>query len=204
MKKIGSLILVLAMAFFFSGCGNKKEETPKAPDNQEKTSTEAAKEKLSKIIAKGDGVKCEISDEMGTYTLWAKAGKVKIEGIDYVGNKEEEENKKGSMLSDGKFVYMWSGMEGTKMSIADDQSAVQNEGEVGDTSGTNVEDWENWAKQKDKVGAKYDCQETNLSDADFTPPSDVVFQDFSELMKNFQTNMPSVDVNNLQNMPVLE
>lgn len=196
-----SSVIILGGVFFLSGCKAKPEDGNMAPEAKTEKSQEKEQEKLAKMLESGDAVKCQIKDEMGEYILWAKGGKMKIEGINYAGMKEGEENKKGSMISDGKFIYTWSDKEGMKMSIEAEEAELDKEESGEDTGEANVQDWSDWAKEKDKVGAQYDCQATDLSDSDFTPPGDVVFQDFSQFMKNLQSGM---DLESLKNLPAQE
>ncbi len=188
MKKISFLTFVLLATVFLSGCGqNTNNPTSSDEKNNEEVEQQNDQKKLAKMIENGEGVKCSVEDEMGKYELWAQNGKMKIDGIEYAGMKEGEGNKKGTMINDGIYVYIWSGKEGTKMIIKNENKNSNQSEKVEEVSVDNENDWSDWVEEKDKVGAKYECQASNLSDADFTPPADVNFQDFSDVLKNFES-----------------
>jgi hypothetical protein len=150
----------------------------------------SVKDSLMNMLSGSAAMKCNVSDEHGSYTVLAKSGKVKIDGIDYAapqpGSKSGDTNKKGTMITTSEMFYMWSGKEGMKWNIKEMEALSKKAGgesaPIQEPADTN---WTDWAKSMEASGAKYDCSPAVVTDADFTPPTDVQFQDFGEMMKQF-------------------
>mgnify|MGYP007044106072 CR=1 FL=1 len=96
----------------------------------------------------------------------------------------------GSMINDGEWAYMWNGKNGNKFNLKEIQQGANPSANSQDET-TN---WKDWAKGMEANGANYDCNPTVVTDADFTPPSDVEFQDLNALMKSFQQVPANSDV----------
>ena len=197
--------IVLVCVLFLAGCGNKNVNKETAEQDNFGTSvTEKVKQSLYDLVATGAGMKCTLEDpEAGPMTMYVKGEKAKVEGFafsptsDGTASAEQSKGEKGMMINDGVWVYIWSGAEGMKFNIKDMEAAAPKD-QNKDNSQNNASDWKDWVKQMDDSGVKYDCNPTVLSDADFTPPSNVKFQDLGEMMKslmkmgeNMKNNLPS-------------
>ena len=213
MKKYATISwgILLLSVFVLAGCGNKSAQNTgtSGQQNSGQSIAETAKQSLYSFLTAGTGVKCTIEDpKMGSLTMYAKNDKAKEEGFSYVSmnsafsaseNAQPPKEEKGTMINDGTWVYMWSGAEGMKFNIQNMKNlSAQNQAQNQDNSQSNASDWKDWAKQMDQEGVKYDCSPAVLSDSDFTPPSDVKFEDWGEMMKGFvkmgqdmQKNLPS-------------
>lgn len=149
------------------------------------------KDSLTNMLSGSAAVKCAVEDEEGKYTVTAKMGKVKIDGIGYAAPGVPgagEQDKKGTMIVTPEMFYMWSGKEGMKWNVKEmEELNKKMGGENAATQEPEAADWSDWAKTMEASGAKYDCSPSVVTDADFTPPADVQFQDFGEMMKQFST-----------------
>lgn len=133
-------------------------------------------------LKKGKAVECELTTEQGTVKVMTKDGKVRIEGIPYMfGENMAEPKNDGISLTDGDWMYMWSGTKGTKMNIKAMQETMTEEQKVKESYSweDNVKNWEN-------LGTKYDCAEKKLSDDLFQAPAEVAFNDMTKMMQDLQ------------------
>lgn len=146
------------------------------------------KDSLTNMLSGSAAVKCAVEDEEGKYTVTAKMGKVKIDGIGYTtpDASGEAKDQKGTMIVTEEMFYMWSGKEGMKWNVKEmEELNKKMGGENAAVQEPAAADWSDWAKTMEASGAKYDCSPSVVTDADFTPPADVQFQDFGEFMKQF-------------------
>jgi len=121
-------------------------------------------------------------DENGKYTVTAKGEKARIDGMSFPSQQNPSVMEAGSMINDGEWAYIWNGKDGNKFNLKDIQQGTDSSA----NSQNETTDWKNWAKSMEASGAKYDCSPTVVTDADFTPPSDVKFQDWGEMLKSIQ------------------
>ncbi len=215
-KTMTSGIFVLAI-LAFSGCSLFGKSNQSQSGNQGQSGAPAAQESQSvagdikkslfDLMTTGAGVKCSVEDQNGKYTMYAKGDKVKVEGFDYAAaaTGSQQKAEKGTMINDGTWAYIWSGKEGIKFNIKEMEDLAPKGQNQANNSETNASDWKDWVKDLDQSGAKHDCSAAILSDADFTPPADVKFQDWGEMMKGllqgFQQNVPGGGQNVPQNIP---
>ncbi len=173
MKK---LALVIPAALILSGCTLFPSKTSSI------TGTEAQKaEKLGQIISSGGQADCLITNltDKTTTQIIVSGKKMKFVGSDFGGGK------KGSMISDGVYTYVWTDGEktGFKTKIEPEVSptptvAGKPEGEVEVTNPSQAAE-----TFEDETKFQTECVKRKISDSDFTPPADVKFTDFAELMK---------------------
>lgn len=191
MKKIIQLGLVLSSALILSACGL---QTKSGDQNSTKNNTEtSSKFSIRELIAKNIPQKCTYtgSNEEGSYTSdIIISGKKFKQTIVYKSGEGEE---KINSISDGEYVYTW-GTHSTGSTFATKLKAdfdateapeVETDDSVGDMSGTSVD------LDTDFEGK---CSPTVVSDADFQPPKDVQFQDYSKMMEDWQKLVPSMTV----------
>lgn len=166
-KKVIIAIIALALigggAFFF--LQNK-------PGSSQSTVVTSIKDALSKSVS----LECTYTDGQGRESKsYIKNGAVRS---DYKGKTAEET---GSAIVTSKKMYMWTdNKEGFMMDIPE---VTRAEGEQSTPKALS---------QKDDVMAdlekyKESCKAAVVSDSLFTPPSDVKFTDYSQMMKQ----MPS-------------
>jgi len=173
-------------------CSTKPQESTGNPAQNQAATPENSMPKpgLLGMLMGQNAVKCHVVDKTGTYDVLSKGGKVKIDGINFqpttippvppTPDNLQAQTKTGTMISDGKILYMWSGTSGIKMNIDEAQA---NQPKTGDSANP-TQNWSEWAKQMEASGATYQCDNANISDSEFSPPQDVKFQDFSQMMQN--------------------
>lgn len=199
-----ALCVVLGAAFVLSGCGKEKPAdnggSPAGTSaTQERTTSGEAQETgekqglLQKLLSKG-AMKCTVEQDGETVTILTNGTKAKIEGMSMPNPKDPTGAKeKGYMISDDTWAYIWSGKEGIKFNIKEMEASTQPvTGETDDQSNKSS-DWKSIIKEMEESGAKYDCSAAVVSDSDFTPPSDVTFQDMGEFLKQMQNMAPNMD-----------
>ena len=192
MKKIIQLGLVLSSALILSACGlQTKSNTQKSTSNND--ANNSSKFSIRELIAKNIPQKCTYtgSNEEGSYTSdIIISGKKFKQTIVYKSGEGEE---KINSISDGEYVYTW-GTHSTGSTFATKLKAdfdateapeVETDDSVGDMSGTSVD------LDTDFEGK---CSPTVVSDADFQPPKDIQFQDYSKMMEDWQKLVPSMSV----------
>jgi hypothetical protein len=185
------VIIILAVVLFLTSgkkaAQNQGGDQKAAIQSDQTAQKPSVKDSLIGLLQSTSGVKCSVTDANGSYTIIAKGNKAKIDGINYASPQSQDQNgQKGTMINDGTWAYIWSGQQGMKFNMAEIQQSAKNQNPDEQAS-----DWKSWATNMQASGAKYDCNATVATDADFTPPTDVTFQDLGELMKNFQQNQPA-------------
>jgi hypothetical protein len=187
---IDVIVVIILAVFLFS---NKSKNTAQNPAGTQNATTQenqgaSVKDSLLGLLQSATGVKCSVSDVNGSYTVIAKGDKVKIDGISFASPQSQNPaGQKGTMINDGTWAYIWNGQQGMKFNLKETQQGAANTEEK-------ATDWKGWASQMQASGAKYDCNPTVATDADFTPPANVTFQDLGELMKNLpqMQNIPDL------------
>lgn len=172
MKK---LAFILPVALFLSGC----TLFPSAPI----TGTEDQKaEKLAQIISSGGQANCKItnlSDDTSTQ-ITVSGKKMKMVGSDL------GEGKRGTMINDTLYTYIWN--EGEKIGY---KMKVESEDRQEPTGAPTQPEQFDTSKQTvgydDATKYRMDCTRGNVSDSEFTPPADVEFTDFADMLKGVPT-----------------
>jgi hypothetical protein len=143
-----------------------------------------AKNTLLGLMTSGVPVQCSFTDA-------PTDGKTKVSGTFLIASNKmhgdmtvttEGKDQQMSMINDGSFMYIWgpamekSGLAGGfKMEVKPNSS---------DTVNSQVKQYVDQNKQLD-----YNCKPWIVLPNTFTPPSDVKFQDMSEMMKQMQQKM---------------
>jgi len=191
MKKIFQLGLVLSSALILSACGlQTKSGDQKVVNNSESSS----KFSIRELIAKNIPQKCTYTgtSEEGSYTSDIIISGKKFKQTITFKSKEGEE--KINSISDGEYVYTWgTHSTGTTFATklkADFDATTAPEVEkidesIGDMSGSSVD-----------LDADFEgkCSPIVVSDADFQPPKDIQFQDYSKMMDDWQKLVPSMTI----------
>lgn len=165
------------LVFSLSACGKKDKISSE-------DSKKAQYETLTAWLKSGKGVVCEIKTPEGEITVKSKGDKVRMDGMPWMDLESlgEDDITEGSSITDGDWMYMWSGQKGMKMNLKEmAEMSGDVEAESDDYS------WEEWASDQDEMGVGYVCSESKISEDIFTPPSDVEFADWSEFMRGLQS-----------------
>jgi hypothetical protein len=187
------VIIIVAVLLLTKGKNNQAGNQNGTTQGEQSAQKPSVKDSLIGLLQSTSGVKCSVTDANGSYTITAKGDKAKVEGMNSI-NPQTQKPEKGTMINDGTWAYIWAGKQGMKFNIKETQQAAQQPEEKST-------DWKNWASQMQASGAKYDCNPTVATDADFAPPADVTFQDLGELMKNLKQNQPNPE--SVPSVPVM-
>ena len=199
MKKNLSLSLILVSSLFLSACGVK--------DNNSSTKTDSPKENSPKssfsirdLIAQNIPQKCTWSgqNEDGSFTTEMVISGKKFNQVITFRSAEGEE--KINSISDGEYVYTWGnhstgGTFATKLK-ADFSENATNTPEIKD----NAEAIGNLSETQTDLDSKFegDCSPTIVTDANFQPPKDVKFEDYSKFLDDLKSSIPSIDATDLE------
>lgn len=170
---MNKLTFLLPAALIFSGCTLIPSKTTSI------TGTEQQKaEKLGQIIASGGQADCQVTnltDKTSTQII-VSGKKMKFIGSDF------GEGKKGTMLTDNVYTYVWS--EGEKVGF---KTKLETEKATEPTEAAPQEENLDATKRAesfdDATKFKTECTRRTISESEFTPPADVNFTDFAEMMK---------------------
>lgn len=133
---------------------------------------------LKDLLSAGIAQKCTFSttDESGTSegVTYVSGGKVRADFSSTVEGKVV----KSHMISDGKTNYIWTDGEKTGFKMTVEQTSTTESDVPSSSTDTSV------SSQVDlNEKADYKCSAWIADDSLFTPPSDVEFQDFSDIFK---------------------
>lgn len=166
-KKFSPIVIVLILAvaavigvgaFMLMG-GNKVK-------NGSSQGGENAFTSIRDALSKSVSLECEMTDNEGRMTkAYIKNGAVRADVTD-----PNPENS-GSMIMKDKTLYTWQNGEGVMMSLPEGDYEANAEPNQGDSLIDDLEQYKNY------------CKPGVVSDSLFTPPSDVTFTDFSNMME---------------------
>ena len=173
------VLLLLAVGGYFM---TQKSSSPSMNSNSVGSSPFTS---IQDALSKSLSLQCTFTDEEGRETkTYIKAGAVRT---DFTGTKSAES---GSMIFKNKKMYTWNSdtKEGFMMEVPDvtgppSQTTTTTTVGTGEKSGKNDHPADALAmieKYKDS------CKPGTVADSLFTPPSDVKFNDFSNMMKDLQ------------------
>ncbi len=171
-KKLAILIVSLLV---LSGCTKPKMVLDKVVDKVEQKK-DSAKQSIKDLLASGTSQKCVWSvDEEGSKSegeMWVSGKKFRQDIKTTVG--EEKKETKMTVVSDGKYTYIWNsdmGNKGIKMEIKDDES-------------------QDYTTESGKVDLneqyQFECKPGMVSDKDLTPPAEIEFQDLGAQLQDIQ------------------
>lgn len=190
-KKRLLISTVFILAIFLTSC-SKKTSSSTSTENDSIASKVGG---LASALISGDSFKCKYvsnSDQSaGEYLVKNKMFRV--------DGQNGPNNTKSSIIMNSKGMYMWT--PGEKQGLFYPVTEESKQGDSTKTNNSQFDDYLNPEKLDDKE--KIDCQKSLIDDSVFSPPSDVEFQDFSQMMNSFTnpgssgTNMPNIDTNNL-------
>jgi hypothetical protein len=181
MKKILTLLFVLALILILSACGAKKEA-----GSEQGTAYNGS---VDDLIKAGKNVKCVLqateNADLISGTIYVSGSKARS---DFEQKGLGDKNYTGHFISDGTWMYTWNEAykdQAVKFKIEDLQK-------------------EQFKSQADKQGAgdyenkmDYKCYAWQADQSMFIPPTDIKFMDFSSLMQQLQQQTQGLN----QNLP---
>ena len=204
MKKLLVMIFLIVFALGVSGC--KKKNQTVVPENKGKVGLEVVENNsLTGWLKRGKGVECTIEDPDGNkMVVQTKNNKVRMSGIPYINmgnlNEASEPEMNGVSITDGDWMYTWSGNEGVKMNL---KKMEEMAGEFSDEEPEDQKTWEESITELEDENVDYNCKEKRLSDDLFVPPKNVNFMDYSTLMEDMMNSSKQFQ-NQLQNQGELD
>lgn len=170
MKK---LAFILPAALILSGCTLLPAKTASI------TGTEKQKaEKLAQIISRGGQADCKVTNltDKSSTQIIISGKKMKFVGSDF------GQGKKGTMINDSVYTYIWS--EGEKTGFKSKIEEVKPTGTAQEApQSPEVDPAKAVADYNDETKYQTDCVLRTISNSEFTPPAEVKFTDFAEMMK---------------------
>ena len=195
MNKSLTLGLVLVSSFLLSGCGQQTSNNQSAK-SEDKSDTSSFS--LRELIAKNIPQKCTYSgsNQEGSFTSEIIISGKKFNQV--ITYKSAEGEEKINSISDGEYVYTWGshstgGTFATKLKADFDTKSTpeteENPEAVGDISESQTD-----------LDSKFDgkCSPTVVTDANFQPPKDVKFEDYSKFLDDLKSSIPSIDATDLE------
>ena len=163
-----AFITLILTSLFLSACGTTPTSEVKPTEIVKKSISQSLKD----LIASGTAQKCIWTTTEDNKTI---SGTMLISGQKFKQTIITGEINTFN-ITDGTNFYSWSdgSKTGLKMNIAETQKNLPTSAE---TQSSSID----WNKQYN-----YDCSPTTVTDADFIPPQDITFTDFSETLKKFQ------------------
>lgn len=176
-----AVILVAAGAYLALG---KKSQTPETPSTttateQKSEDSGSIKGSIKSLLSRGKNVSCTVKYPMRESSY---EGKVYVSANKMRGNFSttvEGKQMENHMISDGMFMYSWTSgtPQGVKFKIEETQA--QASPVAGQSEQVDID------KEVDM-----DCSSWSVDNSMFTPPSDVKFSDFSQMMKPASSPAP--------------
>ena len=187
--------LVLASSFLLSGCGQQTSNNQSAK-SEDKSDTSSFS--LRELIAKNIPQKCTYSgsNQEGSFTSEIIISGKKFNQV--ITYKSAEGEEKINSISDGEYVYTWGshstgGTFATKLKADFDTKSTpemeENQEATGDV-----------AESQTDLDSKFDgkCSPTVVTDANFQPPKDVKFEDYSKFLEDLKSSIPSIQSTDLE------
>jgi len=172
-----ALIIIVAGFLGYSKLAGKTSTNPSVTIQNDQNKTEGAVTGTIKgLLEKGLTQKCTITypDNEGTGTMYLSGRKFSSE---FTMNVGEGQKITGYSVSDGNYIYIWSNASttGTKMKI---DTALENA-----PTGTDTTQGGNLNEE-----LKFNCSGWTLDQAKFTPPSNIQFNDLTNLLPKTTTS----------------
>lgn len=202
MKKLLFASSAIALSLFLAGCQKKTTEATNTPsdDTTMTANSEAGMSDKMKqwadAVKLGGGLKCTLTDtatgKTANYSLKGKKFHAKGTAL-----STTEKMQNGEMVSDSEYMYIWDTdtKEGMKMKLPTEEELKAGETQAQEAlknmpQSPDFSDPEGIEKLE-QDGTKLDCNPAVISDSEFNVPSDIKFQDFSEMMKKAMDSFKS-------------
>jgi hypothetical protein len=186
------LLIVLGAAGYFlmnkSQAPSQTESSTSVPQEQNTSAFSTIKDALSRSLS----LQCDFTNEEGIQTTaYIKNGAVRSDMT------SSTPGQSGHMIMKDNTFYSWQDgkTDGIMMKFSpEDLDSAQQQATQGVNPQESLDTMEKY---------KESCKTANVSDSVFTPPSEVKFQDMSEMMKMMPTGggtAPSIDPSKIQEM----
>ena len=194
MKKYLTLSFILLSSLLFSACSLQKKSI-----SEESTSDSTANNStfsLRQLISQNIPQKCTYSgsNQEGSFESEIIINGKKFNQI--ITYKSAEGEEKINSISDGEYVYTW-GKHSTNGAFA---IKLKADFDTSDTNSDKDDSSQDIADSQVDLDTDYQgkCLPTVVSDADFQPPKDVKFEDYSQFLEDIKSSIPSIDPTDLE------
>lgn len=166
MKK-SYLLLIPILALTLTSCNQKI-----APGKQSKSGG------LSNLTQKNQSMNCTYEGPNGTTTSYVK------------GEKSRTENAAsgiyGNTINDGEFVYIWdsTSKKGQKYLVPEASEPQESDEDYEAPTQEELAQFNDIMEQMEDFEA--DCQNENIPDSMFVPPSDITFSDMTQMQQDME------------------
>ena len=170
-----AVIVIGAGAYLFLGRSKSTVPTDSITVSTETTETSVAESftgSLKEAISLGVGMKC-------TYNVGGYEYEGYVKGENYRGKMMTAEGKTGTVIVKDDCMWTWEEGETEGLMFCDTDTETEEGDEVNGEGGV----WDQPSAAGSDVD--YNCVPAAVSDAQFTPPSDVNFLDPTEMMEGF-------------------
>lgn len=193
MKKLLLPATIITFSLVLAACKPKPAtDTLAVPPIQEQTQQEVVGEanQIANAMQSGQSLKCTITHKTdgSVMTYVVKGKQFRMDGAPVPVTSAGDANEVGHAISDGTLLYSWStpSNKGFKMTIPTEEELK-----------AQADQYKNMAPDfsKPEVVEEYEndytiqCDSAVLTNADFTPPTDVEFQDLSAMMDDAKNQM---------------
>lgn len=177
-KKVALVALVLVVAFGAAGCGKKSDQLKlTVNDSSDASAMEKFSGSMNELLSRGKAMKCDFTvsdkDYKQTSTIYVDGKNMRLDGVITMAGQPET---KTHMIADESYNYIWS----------EDKTGMGIKMKTGDV---NANAGDSTAKAEDtkvdmNMKLDMDCGKWSPDATVFTPPSDVKFSDFSEMLNS--------------------
>ncbi len=187
--------LVFGTSVLFAGCTKQPtSEQLQVPATQTEGQAMKEYEKIAAAMKDGKSVRCVMSntETQETMTYAVKGKKVSVKGI---AGYEGAGGETGSMLMDEKYMYTWSDAkkEGVKFAIPAEVTGQPTPAQRQDIPSLETEEDQ---QRYEDMGYSVVCDQTEVADSEFVPPSDIVFTDASAMMQQAEEMQKNLEAQN--------
>ena len=188
---MNKLLFVLPLGILLSGCSLLPQKASQVETPQLEQQVMKEYQKVADAMASGKSVECVMTNtqEGTTFTYQVKGNMVRS-----FGQLSPDSTSSGNMISDGTYLYMWpdDSAQGTKMKIPSETEVSEMAEQPDDV----LPDLSNEEKQQEleDLGYSIKCDEKDLANDVFVPPTTIQFQDMSQMLESatqLQTEMES-------------
>ncbi|HOR01890.1 MAG TPA: hypothetical protein PKZ92_01360 [Candidatus Woesebacteria bacterium] len=186
MKKLTAFSLIIVSSLLLSACVGPKNSPP--ADTDSSPVSQSTKDfSLRDLIAQNTPQKCLFSSQNRPENF---EGEVIIHGPKFkqvINTKAETKDVQVNSLSDGQYFYTWEVGTDTKDGIKFKMDFNQPNNQDSNFNKLKITDG-----NLDTV-YQGQCSPATVSDADFVPPQDIVFQDYTQFLEKIQSNLKNPD-----------
>ncbi|MFZ2663977.1 MAG: hypothetical protein WAX66_01310 [Patescibacteria group bacterium] len=186
-RKLFSIAGLILVSILLTGCAPKNKEEGISTSKEDSSQEENLSGSLLDLVKLGKNVKCTFGakDENGESigTTYVSGNKSRS---DFIATTSDGQEFESHSITDNDWIYIWTSQteQGTKMKL----SELPKNDEIDKVSKS--ESLESFNENFD-----YKCSKWIVDESKFNVPSNITFVDFTEIMKNMQTQTENLKEN---------